>query len=105
MRASQPNLGVVIPLHRTRRMRARRVKAEDLKLGEIAVAFEHPEVGALQGAAEDVSIHGLSIVVRSEPRGLRTGDRLEHVRVACDAGVLHDGSAVVRRVTERGDAW
>lgn len=105
MRASQSNLGLVIPLHRTRRMRARRVKAEDLRLGEIAVAFEHPEVGALTGAAEDVSIHGLSVVARAEPRGLRMGDRLEHVRVTCDAGMLHDGSAVVRRVTERGDVW
>jgi extracellular factor (EF) 3-hydroxypalmitic acid methyl ester biosynthesis protein len=86
-------------------MRARRVKAEDLKLGEIAVAFDHPELGALAGAAEDVSIHGLSVVVRGEPGGLRTGDRIDHVRVSCDAGVLHDGNAVVRRVTERGDVW
>jgi hypothetical protein len=86
-------------------MRARRVKAEDLKLGEIAVAFDHPEVGTLTGAAEDVSIHGLSMVVKHEPHGLRTGDRVEHVRVSCEAGVLHDGSAVVRRVTDRGDVW
>ena len=64
-----------------------------------------PSSALLTGAAEDVSIHGLSVVVRSEPRGLRTGDRIAHVRVTCDAGMLHDGSAVVRRVTERADVW
>ncbi|MGE0872645.1 MAG: hypothetical protein AB7P03_29085 [Kofleriaceae bacterium] len=85
-------------------MRARRLRIEDLKLGVVEVACTHAEVGTIRGVAQDVSMHGLSVAVRTndgQPRALLVGDRLLDVRVTCEAGPLYDGKALVRRITPR----
>lgn len=91
---------------RPKRMRARRLRVDDLKLGVLAVTCRHGELGVLVGVAEDVSMHGLSVVLAAtaSPRALLVGDRLDQVRITCDAGTLYDGHAQVRRTTDRGDA-
>jgi extracellular factor (EF) 3-hydroxypalmitic acid methyl ester biosynthesis protein len=89
---------------RVQRMRARRLRVEDLKLGIVEVACTHAELGAVQGVAEDISMHGLSFVLRSSAqpsRALLVGDRLTDVRVTCDAGVLYEGQSLVRRLSAR----
>ncbi|MBS1119336.1 MAG: hypothetical protein H6Q90_1564, partial [Deltaproteobacteria bacterium] len=94
------------PVPRTKRMRARRLRVEDLKLGILQVACRHAKLGPIEGAAEDVSMHGLSVLLGapSELRALLLGDRLEDVRITCEAGLLYDGQAQVRRITDRGEA-
>jgi len=94
------------PVQRTKRMRARRLRVEDLKLGILQVACRHAKLGPIEGAAEDVSMHGLSVLLGapSELRALLLGDRLEDVRITCEAGLLYDGQAQVRRITDRGEA-
>ena len=44
-------------------MRARRLRIADLKLGEVRVELSHASLGDLQGFAEDLSLHGLAVVV------------------------------------------
>lgn len=104
MESIKKDLAEGIP--RTKRMRARRLRVEDLKLGAIAVACRHPGIGPLQGTAEDVSMHGLSFVLPAAPglpQTLLIGDRLEDVRITCEAGLLYEGQSLVRRITDRGD--
>jgi hypothetical protein len=91
---------------RSMRMRARRLRVEEIKLGYISVVAKHPELGKLEGAAEDVSMHGLSVVLTGAPEGERTllvGDRLDDVVITCDAGTLYEGHALVRRISAFGD--
>ncbi len=48
---------------RPRRMRARRHRIADLKIGEIRARLFHFELGEVAAVAEDVSLHGLAIAV------------------------------------------
>jgi extracellular factor (EF) 3-hydroxypalmitic acid methyl ester biosynthesis protein len=97
--------GVVEP-RRPKRMRTRRLKVQDLKLGPIDVAFRHAELGEVVAVAEDLSVHGLAAAL-PRPSGsgsvVLAGDRLEGVSISCRAGVLYRGNALVRRVAERVD--
>ena len=88
------------------RMRARRLRVEDLKLGVVEVTCTHAELGEIRGIAQDVSMHGLSVVLRtndSQPRALLVGDRLADVRITCEAGTLYEGQSLVRRITPRDE--
>ncbi|MGE0551699.1 MAG: hypothetical protein AB7O24_16310 [Kofleriaceae bacterium] len=87
-------------------MRARRLRIEDLKLGVVEVACTHGELGMIRGVAQDVSMHGLSVMVGTndgQPRALLVGDRLLDVHITCEAGALYEGKALVRRITPRDD--
>jgi extracellular factor (EF) 3-hydroxypalmitic acid methyl ester biosynthesis protein len=78
---------------------------QDLKLGTIEVGFRHAELGQVQGIAEDLSLHGLALLITGateQSRVVLTGDRLEEVKIRCTAGTLYEGNAVVRRVAARG---
>src|SRR5262249_28295182 len=91
---------------RPRRMRARRLRMTDLKLDEVRARFRHRLLGAVDGVVEDVSLHGMAVVV---PGGaqyqdlLATGDRIDDLAITGVASTAggDDGSAVVRRVTQR----
>lgn len=104
------SLAIVPPVEpppRPKRLRARRLRVEDLKLGVLTVAFRHAELGVLVGTAEDVSMYGLSVVLVATtlPHALLVGDCVDNVRITCDAGALYDGRAQVRRVSHRTDAF
>jgi extracellular factor (EF) 3-hydroxypalmitic acid methyl ester biosynthesis protein len=87
-------------------MRARRLRVEELKLGPITIECRHPELGELGGTVEDISMHGLSVVlpVSREPRALLVGVRVDDVRISCETGRLYDGPAVIRRISHRDQA-
>src|SRR5215471_11018278 len=91
-------------VHRAKRMRTRRLKASDLKLGPIRIQFWHAELDNVEATVEDLSLHGLAVVVSGgteRSRLVLAGDRLDEVRISCSDGVLYQGTAVVRRVAER----
>ena len=91
-------------IHRAKRMRTRRLKASDLHLGTIRIHFWHAELSHVEATVEDLSLHGLAVVVgggTERSRLVLSGDRLEEVRISSSDGVLYQGTAVVRRVAER----
>jgi extracellular factor (EF) 3-hydroxypalmitic acid methyl ester biosynthesis protein len=92
---------------RPRRMRARRLRMSDLELEEVHARFRHRLLGELDGLVEDVSLHGMAVVIAGGARYqdlVTTGDRIDDLAITCVApsGRGDDGSAVVRRVAERG---
>jgi extracellular factor (EF) 3-hydroxypalmitic acid methyl ester biosynthesis protein len=92
-------------LKRTKRMRTRRLKVQDLKLGTIEVEFRHAQLGMVRGIAEDLSLHGLALLIlgaTEQSRVVLTGDRLDDVTIRCADGTLYEGNGVVRRVAARG---
>ncbi|MEZ4226389.1 MAG: hypothetical protein R3B13_35920 [Polyangiaceae bacterium] len=89
-----------------RRMRARRLKVDDLHLGETSARATHATLGAIAGTVSDLSLTGLAMSVADaagDQGAVLVGDRLESLRVECSAGVLYEGSASVRRVADAGD--
>src|SRR5215813_854753 len=92
---------------RPRRMRARRVRIADLKLEQVRASFHHGGLGALVAIVEDVSLHGMAVVIVD--RGCRwdafvAGERISELELTCaaPAGCLYRGSATVRHVAPRG---
>jgi len=93
---------------RPRRMRTRRLRITDLKLEELRASFRHGSLGPLVAIAEDVSLHGMAVVVAEGGRrgdAVLVGDRIDDLELTCaaPAGCLYRGSAIVRRVAPRGD--
>ncbi len=89
---------------RTRRLRARRLRVDELKLGRVSATAQHTVLGNVQGAVEDLSLSGMALVVpgAAASAGLvLSGDRLDRMHVECDDGSVYQGSANVRRVSER----
>lgn len=68
-----------------RRMRARRLRMSDLKLDEVRARLRHRLLGELDGVVEDVSLHGMAVVV---PGGahyrdlVTTGDRIDDLAIS-----------------------
>src|SRR5689334_10551524 len=93
------------PPKRTKKMRTRRLKVEELKLGPLAVRFHHAGLGIIDASVDDLSLHGLAVVIAGGPpqnRFVLAGDRLDSLRLTCADGDLYEGNGVVRRVAERG---
>lgn len=90
---------------RSRRLRARRVRIEELQLEGLAAHARHATLGFIDTRVEDLSLTGAALVIAdSGPRAglVLTGDRLERLRIACRDFVLFEGDAQVRRIAERG---
>ncbi|MDB4965231.1 MAG: SAM-dependent methyltransferase [Myxococcales bacterium] len=88
-----------------KRMRARRLRIADLKLGEVRVRLTHSSLGDVDATAEDISLHGVALVVPAAAARrdlVLIGDRVDHLVLSCADGRLYDGTATVRRVNERG---
>jgi extracellular factor (EF) 3-hydroxypalmitic acid methyl ester biosynthesis protein len=90
--------------HAPRRLRARRLRAVDLRLGAVRATGTLAS-GPIEAGVEDLSLHGLALVVRDRARGdlILAGDRIEALEVASHEGFVYRGAGVVRRVTARGD--
>lgn len=90
--------------HRLRRLRARRIRTDELQLGKLEAWARHPVLGTLHCDVEDLSLAGMALVVpraESERSVALIGDRLDALEVSCAAGAIFRGGASVRRVTER----
>ncbi len=88
-----------------RRMRARRLRMEDVNLTGTRATAVHSTLGKLDAEVDDLSLHGVGIVLfgRADSGGLvLVGDRLEKLRIDSPQGQLYRGPASVRRVMERG---
>lgn len=62
-------------------------------------------MGSFDADVDDLSAHGLSLIV-SPPQGsvVLAGDRLSRLRLTAGSATVYEGTAQVRRVTERADA-
>jgi extracellular factor (EF) 3-hydroxypalmitic acid methyl ester biosynthesis protein len=108
---SMPFVGTNLELHRkdfprARRLRARRVRVDELQLGGLEASARHGTLGTLKTAVEDLSLTGAALLLHDgvAKSGLvLTGDRLERLCITCRDAVLYEGDAHVRRVTERGN--
>ena len=92
-------------VRRPRRLRARRVRTDELHIDGLEVAGQHATIGGFRGAVEDLSLTGLALTLSGAAgKGnlILNGDRLERLEVTCRNAVLYQGDAHVRRVTERG---
>ena len=88
----------------SRPLRARRLRAPDLKLALHASAV-HGALGPFEGRVDDLSSHGLAMIVPGEAESrsfILWGDRLEALTLTQDGEQLHRGGALVRRVERRG---
>jgi extracellular factor (EF) 3-hydroxypalmitic acid methyl ester biosynthesis protein len=88
----------------TRRLRARRIRVDELKLGQMTATAEHAALGRIQGVVEDLSLAGMALVLPgAAPTGslVLIGDRLQHLRVRAGEGPFYEGTAAVRRVSDR----
>lgn len=91
--------------HHSRPLRARRLRAPDLKLALRAEAT-HEALGGFAGHVEDLSSHGLAMIVRGQADSqplILWGDRLDGLVIRQDGEQLHHGGALVRRVERRGE--
>jgi extracellular factor (EF) 3-hydroxypalmitic acid methyl ester biosynthesis protein len=91
---------------RSQRLRARRIRVDVLRFGEVSVTAAHPSTGPFSARVEDLSLHGMAlIIVGLGPQAalVEKGDRLEQLTVRCADGVLFQGSATVKRVAARAD--
>ncbi|HJZ88209.1 MAG TPA: hypothetical protein VKN99_23705 [Polyangia bacterium] len=90
-----------------RRLRARRLRVEELNLGPIRASARHAGLGGIRAEVEDLSLHGMALVIpdaAAQHQLVLAGDRLDELAVDCDGGSLYQGSATVRRVAERDRA-
>jgi extracellular factor (EF) 3-hydroxypalmitic acid methyl ester biosynthesis protein len=88
---------------RARVLRGHRVRVEDLGLDAIHVTTRHSAIGEVQGEVVDLSLYGVGVCLRDRAAhaGLMlAGDRLSQVRIETRFSVVHDGAAIVRRVSE-----
>lgn len=91
---------------RTPKLRARRIAVDPAKLGPVRASMRHPDLGTIQGDVQDLSLHGLALVmpVRNGLSGLLlSGDRLEALEVTVRDRTLYRGTGIVRRVSEETD--
>jgi extracellular factor (EF) 3-hydroxypalmitic acid methyl ester biosynthesis protein len=91
---------------RNKRMRARRLRAEELQLGTIDARVRHAQLGEWAATVEDVSLHGVALAVAGAAQqrdSIMIGDRLERITLSCEGDELYDGKGIVRRIDERGD--
>jgi len=100
-RTSEPKTG------RHRKLRARRIRVDDLSLAELSAVGLHSSLGTFDASVDDLSLHGIRLIVKRDDRdGLfLAGDRLNFLRLVANEHVLYSGDALVRRVSERNDAW
>jgi len=88
---------------RGRRLRARRLRREDLKLEGLA---RHAALGEIETKVDDLSSTGAALILEgAAPRAslVLPGDGLGDLRIVCRDSVLYQGEAGVRRVAQRGD--
>lgn len=105
-RGSTGTSGVSAQVPRQRRLRARRLRPEDLQLGALTATTQHASLGPLESEVEDLSLTGMALVVTdtaSQASMVLSGDRLTELEVSCPAGRVYQGEAIVRRVSTRGD--
>lgn len=94
----------VLSERRPRRLRARRVRADELHIEGLDVTARHATLGTISGVVEDLSLTGLALTLKgAAAKGnlILNGDRLERLQVTCRNAVLYEGDAHVRRVAER----
>jgi len=87
------------------KLRARRIRVGDLKLGRVVARVRHQDL-VLEAEVEDVSPYGVALVIPSimlSSSLILAGDRLPDLVIEHVGGVLYEGSGVIRRVAERGD--
>ena len=92
--------------NRPRRLRARRVRAEEMQLDGLEASGRHSTLGDIRAVVEDLSLTGAALLIAggaTKSSLVLTGDRLEHMQMVCRGAVLYEGDAHVRRVTERGN--
>src|SRR5689334_3497621 len=80
---ARPRAKLAVSARAARRLRPNRLRVEDLRLEGMTAAAQHPTLGPLGGVVEDLSIHGLGIVVtalRDAPIVL-PGDRLTRLTI------------------------
>lgn len=87
----------------SRRLRARRLRVQDLRLGEITAHGAHATFGAFSAKVEDISAYGLALVIPINEKVplLLAGDRLDDLTVLGGATPIFHGSAMVRHIAER----
>jgi extracellular factor (EF) 3-hydroxypalmitic acid methyl ester biosynthesis protein len=91
---------------RLKRLRARRLRVNELRLGPLDVLFRHAAFGERTATVENVSLHGMALVVgdaAEHRQSVLIGDRLELVRLSCHGEELYEGNGTVRRIEQRGD--
>jgi extracellular factor (EF) 3-hydroxypalmitic acid methyl ester biosynthesis protein len=76
----------------------------ELNLGPVSATARHHAVGTLWAEVEDLSLMGLALVFApaEAPQMILVGDRLEELRLECVGGAVTAGTAMVRRIGERG---
>jgi extracellular factor (EF) 3-hydroxypalmitic acid methyl ester biosynthesis protein len=92
--------------NRPRRLRARRVRTEELQLEGLEASARHTMLGDIRATVEDLSLTGAALFIAggaAKSSLVLNGDRLEHIQMVCRGAVLYEGDAHVRRVTERGN--
>jgi extracellular factor (EF) 3-hydroxypalmitic acid methyl ester biosynthesis protein len=92
--------------NRPRRLRARRVRAEEMQLDGLEASGRHSTLGDIRAVVEDLSLTGAALFIAggaAKSSLVLNGDRLEHMQMVCRGAVLYEGDAHVRRVTERGN--
>ena len=95
-----------ISAHRKKeiRLRTRRLRVEDLRLGKIWARARHGEL-TLHGEVEDLSPYGAAVAVPSAASSgtlVLAGDRLTDLVIESASGTLYQGPGLVRRISERG---
>lgn len=92
---------------RHRRLRARRIKVDDLALERLSAVGVHSSLGSFESRVDDLSLHGIRLIIErsDEPGLILAGDRLESLRLSAGEHVLYSGDALVRRVSETKDEW
>lgn len=99
--------GAIRPLpedSHSRTLRARRLRPEDLKLS-LTAQGSHASFGTFHGVVEDLSNHGVAVLLRAEAGRahlILLGDRVESLAVHQELEQLHRGAAIIRRVERRG---
>lgn len=91
-------------LRKAERLRTRRIRVEDLKLGKVVARTELGQL-RLEAHVEDLSQHGVALVIPTSALGgtlILAGDRLATLVLESTGAVLYEGSGLVRRVSERG---
>jgi extracellular factor (EF) 3-hydroxypalmitic acid methyl ester biosynthesis protein len=88
----------------TQRLRARRLRAKELNLGDVTAHVHSGSLGSITAIVEDFSLHGMALVIPSAAaKVVLAGDKLELVQVQIGNQVAYEGSVVVRRVSEAGE--
>lgn len=94
------------PAARPRKLRARRVRVEELGLGRIVARARHAALGGVEASVEDLSLYGMALVLggaAARTSLVLAGDTLAPLRVEHAGGALYEGNAIVRRVGERDE--